>query len=345
MKKIVLVVAYIFTGLALNSCSPRAEVGYLPPAPPVDKVVDGDGDDTNSEGFDPKADILFVVDNSGSMGDHQTNLANNISLFTSTFLEKSIIDYNIAVINTDNGGIYTTGFCCGKFVGETKIISKTTLRANYVLRQNLLVGINGSGEESPFGAVLNALSPALLQDWNSGFLRNDAALIVVFITDAEDQSDASAQELYDYLLRLKNGRKHRLLAYGALVPTIEVGCRRDEDRVYPRKIEQFLSMVPNAGRSNVFSLCDEQFGAHLAGIATEIVNQVSSTVYLTRFPDLETIQVVYGNLTIPQDEKKGWVYDRSLNAIRLGPDIDWTVQPVGTKLIVTYKSAIPIEER
>jgi hypothetical protein len=79
--------------LLLTACSPKSESLYLPPVQKLDQQVE----DPNAVYFDPSVDILFVVDNSGSMGSHQTNLIRNIDLFVNAFLNNSILDYNIGV--------------------------------------------------------------------------------------------------------------------------------------------------------------------------------------------------------------------------------------------------------
>ena len=49
-------------------------------------------------------DILFVVDNSCSMGGQQTQLANNFSTFMNVF-QASGIDYNIGFVTTDDASM------------------------------------------------------------------------------------------------------------------------------------------------------------------------------------------------------------------------------------------------
>ena len=47
-----------------------------------------------------KLDVLFVIDNSGSMSSSQTNLANNFSSFIDRFISKGY-DFKIAITTTD----------------------------------------------------------------------------------------------------------------------------------------------------------------------------------------------------------------------------------------------------
>ncbi len=334
MTKNLLLLATAFALTA--SCTAESSKAYLAPYAPEKSVTDGNASDV----FDPKADILFMIDNSGSMGPHQSNLARNIDLFTSVFLKNSIIDYNIGVITTDVDGRYSRD-CCGKLVGSTRIVTKNTPNASSVLKGNLMVGVDGSGFEEPFTGIQMALEPSMLTGWNAGFIRKSAALIVIFITDAEDQSKrVYGPDLLNTLLALKNNDKRKVLSYGAIVPTGVNNCERDDSGVTPRKIEDFLNIVPNGGGgSNIVSLCAPDYGTRLAEFALQIVDKVSSQIYLTRLPDIKTLKVVYGSSDLPRDIKKGWSYSPSLNAILLGDEIDWASQPPGSKVEVRYKEA------
>jgi hypothetical protein len=334
MTKRLLLLAFIFS--SAFGCTEKAAKSYLAPFAPEKSITDGNASDV----FDPKADILFVIDNSGSMDTHQRNLIRNIDLFVSAFLKTSIIDYNIGVITTDTEGYAQP--CCGKLVGGNyRFVNKSTPNTNNVLKQNLLVGTSGSGYEMPFNAISLALDPSMMTGYNTGFIRKGAALTVIFITDAEDQSQrVSSNDLLAKLLALKNGDKTKVLGYGAIVPTGVTNCDRDDYSVTPRKIEEFLNIVPNGGGGkNVVSLCANDYGQRLADFALQIVDQISSQIFLTRLPDVNSLQVFYGNSELPRDVRKGWAYSPELNAVLLGDQIDWASQPVGSKVEVRYKEA------
>ncbi len=49
--------------------------------------------------FNPKVDILFVVDNSASMKDTQEALSQNIDRFVETFVKNEIVDFHIGVVS------------------------------------------------------------------------------------------------------------------------------------------------------------------------------------------------------------------------------------------------------
>jgi hypothetical protein len=312
------------------SCSPAAPKAYQ--APVFEKVTD------SKVVVDPRVDILFVVDNSGSMDSHQQDLADNVAKFTTEFTNTSFIDYNIGVITTDNDSTYSSrAVCCGRLAGTPRFVTKNTPNVNNVLANTFKVGTDGSTTEKVFDPVQSALTDPNLSNWNAGFYRPTATLALVFITDAEDQSNNMDEDsFYNFLVNLKGGDTSKILGYGAIVPTGVSGCARDSSET-PLHIESFLKKLVN-NRDNVMSLCDPNFGSRLAALAKDIVKNVS-TIRLSRVPYVPSIRVKWGNLEIPSDANNGWAFDASQNAIVFGPGIDWTAQPSGTPLTVDFDVA------
>lgn len=324
-------------GFGVASCSPPTPKAYLKPNMPEEKVIQD-----NTQVFDPKVDILFVVDNSGSMSTHQRNLAANVAKFTSTFTKSSVLDYNIGVLTTDMEGQSwgARKACCGQLVGNVRVVNKNTPGADQILASNFVVGIDGSAEEKSFDPVMAALTPPNLTGWNNGFYRQDAALAVIFLTDAEDQSEnTNPQGLYNFLLNLKGGNASKVLGYGVIVPTNDTtDCDRDEYRTTPFRIETFLGLVTNH-KANIMNLCDPDYGTRLASLAKDIVDNVGNIIYLDRPPDVKSIRVTYGAIDLPKDYEKGWSFDIEKNAIMLGSKIDWSMQPSGSRVKVYYSAA------
>ncbi|NOZ85020.1 MAG: VWA domain-containing protein [Deltaproteobacteria bacterium] len=138
-------------------------------------------------------DILFVIDNSGSMAEEQKNMADNFNKFIKQLVD-SDADYQIGVVTTDlesgKGELITKD-------GDPnhKIIKSTWAAADIqnIFSQNIQPGINGSNFEKGLGVAKAALSPEMLskpldQGGNKGFLRNDSTLGIVFVSDENDCS-------------------------------------------------------------------------------------------------------------------------------------------------------------
>lgn len=300
--------------------------------------------DNNYQVLDPRVDILFVVDNSGSMDFHQQNLSANITRFMSAFFSRVSIDYHIGVVSTDMEQS-SYGKCCGRLIGTPSYIQVSTPLSTpdpvTDLSTRLVLGINGSASEKSFDAVMAALSPPMVSTVNQGFLRPEAHLAVIFITDAEDQSLISSTELYNFLVKLK-GKSEKVLAYGVIIPSgaEATNCHRDEPRE-PKFIEQFLSMTYNSGK-NILNLCAADFGDKLSFMAKDIAGQVSNTIFLNKTPNLKTLKVYFGTQLIPNDASIGWSYDSSLNAIYFGDSLLLDPnQPKGTKITIDFE-VVPI---
>jgi hypothetical protein len=163
-------------------------------------------------------DILFVVDNSQSMDPHQANLRQNferlISALRSQKLGGQLPNVHIGVVNTDVG-IGTsldpewTGCSVLGTDGQLQASKSCNVPANYIThidgKTNIAgckadpaacvteafkcvadQGVEGCGLEAPLEAAWRALDPQ--KNRNPGFLRKDALLAIVFITDEDDCS-------------------------------------------------------------------------------------------------------------------------------------------------------------
>lgn len=161
-----------------------------------------------------KLDVLFVVDNSGSMDNYQQALVNNFSSFIDRFITKGY-DFRIAVTTSEAyryPQLAKTGNC-SSFCEESRVqfrrgsishpyvIDKanydlTTLAGKNLLKNDFIanahMGTDGSGDERAFSAFMAALnyhtnangSPSP----NKNFHRPDAFLAIVIISDEEDFS-------------------------------------------------------------------------------------------------------------------------------------------------------------
>ncbi|MBA3457478.1 MAG: hypothetical protein H0T42_30635 [Deltaproteobacteria bacterium] len=166
-------------------------------------------------------DLLFVIDDSPSMTDKQTNLANNFPNFISVLqsVPGGLPNLHLGVVTTDmgvkgsedatfgdpigqvgnggcamlgdNGALQTNGApVSGSYLVDIAQTNGTRL-TNYtgslatVFGTMARVGAGGCGFEQPLAAMRKALdnNPA-----NAGFLRPDAVLGVVFLADEDDCS-------------------------------------------------------------------------------------------------------------------------------------------------------------
>lgn len=161
-------------------------------------------------------DILFVIDNSGSMNEEQISLSANFSAMVSVLenIEGGLPDLQIGVVSTDVGAgplvistcvengddgrlqnIAVNGQCSppsDRYISDRVGIDGVTRLKNYsgTLAETFSciarLGITGCGFEQPLESMRRALNGSRVE--NAGFLRNDAYLAVVIISDEDDCS-------------------------------------------------------------------------------------------------------------------------------------------------------------
>lgn len=171
------------------------------------------GDDDDGPPVDPppgekkqcnQMDIIFVVDDSGSMSEEQSNLAANFPMFaqvlsTYTTPEGDPIDYRVAVTTTGRDMQYTVqGISFSEDGDNGAFKSNCGLSKSYLeptdanmsgtLACRANVGTSGPGIEMPLLMSKWALSERIMDGTNAGFLRDEALLGVVYLTDENDAS-------------------------------------------------------------------------------------------------------------------------------------------------------------
>lgn len=337
--------------LAIGACTNKADK-TLPLEDDPDAQFKKDIGDFNKDSFNTSLDILFVIDDSGSMGTHQDNLAKNIPQFTDEIFKTKFLDYHIGVISSTSyaGGFGGgTGACCGKLFGAPPpfgapfgtpsnpvYVDRKTPNADVVLSQNLIVGTNGSASEMFFEPVQSAFSPTLLTGANAGFYRKNAYLAIIFITDTDDQSSIDPSSFWNFLVTMK-GSADKIIIGAAYVPDAEFDtCQAEYDIQSLDKLPQLFKTA----KALTFSLCDPNYGAKLAEISKFIVSK-SRRKFLTDIPDPATINVTIGGIEIPKDFKKGWSYNAFYNSLEFGPDIEWENYPDDVYPEITY-TTIPV---
>ena len=159
-----------------------------------------------------KVDVLFVIDDSWSMEDEQQNLYQSVPGFIQSMQTQlaEVDTYHVGVVTTDpegyeynlapctmrgamvtkTGGDGASGETCGPYAeGYNYMTQEDDLGTAFQCAG--LVGSSGDGDERPLDNLFAGLGPVLNQRGacNEYFLRDDALLVVVMITDEEDTYD------------------------------------------------------------------------------------------------------------------------------------------------------------
>lgn len=177
-----------------------------------------------------KVDLVFAVDASGSMGEERMALAQEVfPAFATALLEVGggLEDYRIGVLDAcpNPASFHTRGAAtenCRFQSNEVWMTSDSTaLNDEFSCVGDIYtadVGCTGTNDdEQPVSAITASLQPPYIDDQNAGFLRDDALLVVVAITDEDEQPtpDRTAEEVYAQLVAVKGDvRKIVMLGIG-----------------------------------------------------------------------------------------------------------------------------------
>jgi hypothetical protein len=211
------------------------------PGSPLPGSGVGVGAAGSSESCD-KIDALFVIDNSGSMAEEQDNLARNVPQFISVLdgyrtSSGTSLDYRVGVTTTGRDVTMVVEFPSLPPVRETNLGDNGALlmgnrcgmQRRWIARGDALVaqtfscvarvGTHGPAVEMPLYALELALTERVSDGTNAGFLRDDALLAVVVLTDEDDCS--RTDDNFDGLIDPCNPPPPQLLGPDRLIAVLD----------------------------------------------------------------------------------------------------------------------------
>ena len=276
-------------------------------------VYERDGYDTFFQVPTDQVDILWVVDDSHSMKEEQQLLSVGFQSFIDE-IEYTDSDFHIGVITTS---FDYSDSSRGKLVGEPTVITKDD---DYVslFQERVKVGIYGSDREKGMEAANYALSALMATGANSGFLRSEAYLLVVFVSDENDCSDEGALEsmevgaCYDNVDMLVPVSEYvsdfralkadpNMVQLGAIVgPAADQGCQAVPGRRYWELVSSMGGLQGDICAADWNSIL-YTLGLNASGVNTSFT--------LSDAAKLETIQVWVDAVEVEQGETSGWSYN------------------------------------
>jgi len=261
--------------------------------------------DTFNQSAVMMSDILFIIDNSCSMGGWQTHVATNFDSFITVF-QNSGVDFHIATITTDQS----------TFVGS--IIDTNTIDPIAEFNTQAHVGTYGSGWEMGLDMAYDALHPGGDAAPGSVFERTDAKMSLIFVSDEPDSSQHFSNAL-DYSAYFKTVKlsSSRIIAH-AVGGDCPSGCYMPYTNQYGYTYNSWAScgngyddVVTDMG-GTYLSMCDTDWGLKMETLAKDSI--VKSFFELSDTPVQSTIEVVVdGVLT------GNWTFDPLINSVVFDP--------------------------
>jgi hypothetical protein len=284
-----------------------------------------------------KIDILWVVDNSGSMAPLQDNLVSNFGNFIAGFQNKGF-DYKIAVTTSDaylsetafrndpNRSLYRDGV--GTSHSGYPIITPLTPNLIATFVANATQGSQGSGDER----VFQSLHDSMHNPKNAGFLRAGSYLAVIILSDEDDFSNdnrAEGADDHDYA-NLGLWKTDAVIAdLDALTGSTPVARQYNvsaitvaDDACLQSHLQQTGSTIigtryielAKKTQGVVGSVCDASYASSLNFIQKRIF-EAATQFKLSKTPNASTIKVFSDGIAVLQDAQNGWTYNSTENSI------------------------------
>lgn len=311
---------------------------------------------------DNRVDVMWVIDNSGSMQPSQQKLANNFPQFIQNF-QSAGFDFNIAVTTSDafmalpafsgqydvNNSYweglpqeYKARFRDGLGSNHSghRILNPLTPNLNSAFMTNIMQGTAGSGDERSLQSMRTALESPL----NAGFHRLGVFLAVIIVTDEEDFSHNGTvlTENYNYpgihpvsdyktfldSMTVSTATKRHYSVNSVTIQSLSdplcAGQLHSVSKV-PTRVHQLVDST-GGKRAN---LCGN-FATELSDLAGEIIQLASEFSLGGADPVISTIRVFVNGSELPANT---WTYVESSNSIRFS---DGYTPPSGADINVTF---------
>ncbi len=176
-----------------------------------------------------------------------------------------------------------------------------------------------------------ALSSPLITGWNEGFLRQDAYLALIFISDEEDQSTNTVDFYVNYFLAIKGFRNTNLFSASAIVGDAPSGCGGFQADPGLRYID-----VANRTGGIFESICTSDWSSSLQNLGLSVFGY-KSRFFLGNQPVAGTVEVeidgVVINGTAPSGQVR-WSYDPTTNSVNFAP---LAIPEPGSQIVVRYR--------
>ncbi|MEX1367359.1 MAG: hypothetical protein AB1Z98_29800 [Nannocystaceae bacterium] len=229
-------------------------------------------------------DFLFVIDSSESMEEHQDNLRGSFGPFIDGIESAldDVDDFHVGVVTTDayqgnprdcrelgalvtstrGEGVQRTD--CGPYAeGHRYMTEQDDLDEAFNCAAN--VGTRGSREEEPMAALRRAITPdaGWWRTCNDGFVRDDALLVNVIITDEADgeripgewRDPGTPEDWFRTVERVKGTERNAVVV--SLLNGVTPGCPVVDPAFDGNNIAEFTRMFTHGF---VEGICEPDYG-------------------------------------------------------------------------------------
>lgn len=261
-------------------------------------------------------DVLWVVDNSGSMANERRRLASSFENFIRVLLTRRI-DYHVGVVSTQVGAEGRGGEL--REVRGLRYIDPGTEDAVEVFGGMVDFPPGRERLEQGLEAMRLALSEPALSGPNRGFLRPRSALAVMVVSDEDDGSFGQTSYFARFLRHSRRPGDEGLASFSAIVGLPPDGCIPEgEEHLFGAEAdpgERYLEVMEQTGGLSG-SICETDFDPLLQALGQRVSN-LTRIFPLSSLPKPETLSLrVDGQLVPPEREGSlAWSYRSEIRSV------------------------------
>lgn len=232
----------------------------------------------------PSVDVLFVIDNSGSMIEEQDALKASFAKFMNYFMGSGL-DWHVGVVSTDMVDNSHRGRL--READGVRYLDSSSATPVETFKKMASMGTDGSWDEKGRAAAWAAL--VLLNDsYNAGFYRDEANLSIVVISDEDDVSGTTPVSKAEFISWLQTHKSREgMTSFSSIVGDVPSGCTGPGGDAYPGR--EYVDTT-NAVGGIFHSICDANWDSVLAELGMQAAG-LKREFYLSEVPVEDTIDV------------------------------------------------------
>ena len=288
-------------------------------------------------------DLLVVSHKGAAMTAEQQALQRGTSSLL-RFARDRGVDFGIGVTTTDlqeeAGRLVSADPTLGGYAtatgpaGHRIVVPGTLPSPDDALARNLELYFDYAWWPSALDAAWRALSPTVLLGRNTGFLRPEAILSVLFLSDEPDFSPGDVARWVE-LLRSTKIDPHRVIVSAIVAPEPSGSCSGPNGQATGRG--RYHAAVEATG-GEARSICTADWGPMLEAMSPRVFGQRSRWL-LAGQPASDRVEVDVDGVPVPATDPSGtvrWTYDPEARAVDFA---DAAIPEPGARIEVRYASA------
>jgi hypothetical protein len=260
----------------------------------------------------PMVDIVFVIDNSGSMARFQQMLSSEATGFITAF-EALGVDYRVGIITTDNGWDITW-------------FSKNDPDPTLLMQQNIMVGTWGSANERGLHSIYDCMYIGECGPHATEFRRQNAQLAFIILSDEEDWSP---NDWTWYKSMYEAAVDPGLLSFHGIIGDQPGGCSTTGYGVSAMAGDGYHDLISFYGGFE-YSICSSSWASPVQTLASNIAVPLRYTLDKSDV-DTSTIVVLINGQTLDASE---WTWLSDSNSVLISAS---SAPEAGDTITISYE--------